>query len=210
LSEVSERDAAVLGELIYTRDAAWEAGFWARLDDWSKSPPAALSDRERVELLIELANGKAVTGAKWNALAGVTVVRGADAQPIQPYPKARAWLESCLAAALAPTARRHVFARAARVCNGQVVLVPDSRPGAKQRIIARHVSAALAYSVMLLTDDRGEFADKLLRCPYSQCRRFFFKRTGVRGSPLKACIKEHGRLADNEKAVERMRRRKRS
>ena len=210
MSELREQDAAVLGELSFSSDDAWEIGFWNRLSDWLKAPPGALSDRERVELLLEVANGKGLTGAQLNALTGATMVRvrGADSHKILPPPTARSWVERGVVAALTPTARRRVFANSARECNGQVVLVPDLGASGKYRIIAHGPLMALTYSIMILTDDRGEFASKLLRCPYSRCKRFFLKRTGLVGPPLKACTKEHGRLADNEKAVDRMRRRR--
>jgi hypothetical protein len=198
----------LLGELIFSSDTSKTVN-WKGLAKWLESPPPALTDRERVELLLKVANGEPLSGAKWNALTGATVVVGADQHAIPAAAAVRPWLTRNLSIAADANGkgdaakRRKVFAGAARECEGNVLLVPDFRPGEKHRIIARTVGAALVYSIMLVTDDAGSLAAGLLRCPYSQCRRFFLRQPKI-GQPLKACQPEHGRRYDNERAVERM------
>jgi hypothetical protein len=212
--ELIERDAAnLLGELIFSGDTSKTVN-WTGLAKWLESPPPALTDRERVELLLKVANGKPLSGAEWNALTGAPTVVGADQLAIPAPPAVRPWIIPKLGVAAdangkdGDTAkRRRVFVGAARECEGNVLLVPDFRPGRKHRIIARTVGAALVYSIMLVTDDAGSLAAGLRRCPYSQCRRFFLRQPKV-GQPLKACQPEHGRLYDNEEAVKRMRKRR--
>jgi hypothetical protein len=97
----------------------------------------------------------------------------------------------------------------------RILLIPDIASHRRRLTVGYHyrpesLEAAIAYALALLLDDSRPFRKKLCRCDLSTCRRFFWappSMPGKGGKPLTtACTHEHKKLADAEKAVERVRR----
>jgi hypothetical protein len=206
LIEDDEQILGVLGELAVVATTS-RIIHWNAFREWLEVAPAPLTDRERIELLIRIANEESVTGAQLNALVGAQVVGGADQRRV-PIPElARNWIRAGLLTALRDP--RRAFTESKRLSEASVVVVPTNHHGEqKARIIAENVQAAVAHTIILLTDKKSPLAGQLLQCPYTRCHRFFLRHPRTKsGRPLLACRLEHGRLADNERAAERMRRR---
>lgn len=193
---------------------------WDELGRLLKKAPPALAEKEFVALVIDGVNGRKLSGTQWDQLIGLQVVdRDVKIQqgdlvldPSQVAVKLPETMRSNLERAFvtiiegSEADRSALAAIAAARASANVLIVPSlSRRERRDRYIASSIAGALVYGVYLLS---GPYADSLCRCGYSKCGKFFLKRrTKKRGAPArKYCSPAHGRLGDNEKAAERMKR----
>lgn len=181
---------------------------WDRLATMIEKAEPAMSDDERVKLLVRAANGRALPARQLNQLVGINLVTLAGSgNPVVRLSQTDAdGLARSLGVLVEGTARERSTAltQLHTMTHARLVLVPE---GSRSRVIAADLAAAFAYALILASDTRkfSPGAQKLRRCRYSACRKFFFAPIQP-GQPQKHCTLEHGRLADSEAAAERMRR----
>lgn len=186
---------------------------WSLLGEKLQHAPLELSAKQRVMVLLDLANGRKVTSRRWNQFVGLSIQKGADdvafSLPANVLPRI---VHNLALIAEGTTEEKGNAARAiASEIGGNILIAPDWLPrrGRQDRIIARNMESAIVYGLWLLTDKHSELVGALCRCKYSACRKFFLKRPGKggRGAPGRSyCSTKHGSLADREQARERMRR----
>lgn len=183
---------------------------FVRWDQVAKLPQRGITDRQRCEILLAVANGEPVTFARWNQLVGAEVVKNADNHTFVLPDADRMSLRHTLDEIVDGGTRviGQLAEQMAEVASRSVVVVPHwtATQGRTDRLIARNLGAAMAYTLWLLLDSRRPYGADLCKCRYSECGRYFFKIRG-RGAPVrKYCSPDHAVLGDSEAAAKRMRR----
>lgn len=184
---------------------------WDRLAERMGASPPALSERDRVQLTLDLANGRTVAATRWNQLIGAQVLAGKEWSPVPLRDDIRRALVASLEVIVSGTdaARRAHAAEITKAASDRIVIVPSWRPDAtrEDRIVARSMFGALLYGLLLVLDRRRPFLDAVRRCHFSECQKFFLKARGPVGAPTRSyCSKPHAERGDTEKARLRMQR----
>lgn len=169
---------------------------WDLLPGRLQSSGPAISDVERVRLLVSLANGKTLSGRQWNQLVGLSIMQNVSEKGVPITPEHRASIRAALSLCLSESAGEKTLGIAEENLSGRLLLHPE---GNTQRVIARGTHDALVYAIT-----RAARAGNVRQCALEECGDFFFLRTS-RGAPPKYCSTECSSNADTQSAAERMR-----
>jgi hypothetical protein len=204
---------ALEGQLLYAANTDDRVD-WSRISSLRAGVPA-LSDRERCDLLLRIANSEPLLAAQWNAMVGAVIASGYEGYPVAvPVPtKHQKQVETVLGAiAKSPAgAARQYGDEVAKVCERGVLELPQyvKDRGAlvmRRVVVCRSFGVALTYTMMLLLDPGRPHGRALCRCQYRECRRFFFEppRAGAGRPGRKYCPgTDHADLEDQARAVKR-------
>jgi hypothetical protein len=186
--------------------------------DWAKVRArslavGALEKRDRCKLLLNVANGGAVSASEYNQLVGMPIARAPDNAKV-PLNAARLQLLSSQLTHFLTASKQErltMFETLRSVADAHTFLGPfDSTKAQRERpLIAENLSAGLVYSLQIIFDPRDEFASKLNRCHFSECNKFFFARPargGVGRPSTRYCCLEHVKKGVLEQARIRMKR----
>src|SRR5882724_2139304 len=157
---------------------------WDWLDK-SRTPELLMDERERVEALLQAANGQGLTLREWNRLCGAPLtgvtIAGSDTLRIPLMDKARLSLRAALEAAVRTpeSSIAEINQNAKAIAADRVISVPgfSDRGEPRDRIIAHSIGPALIYALRLLLDPGKPDPDKpfrrcLRQCAYADCGRF--------------------------------------
>lgn len=200
---IKERDASDFSERDRSRTdmlSAFAMGSntssliaWDMLGERLAAAGAAITDEQRVALIVQLANGRDLTSAQFNQLAGVQVLKGGGEKPWGITQEKRDGIRTRLGRAITEP---RALANMETHVRGNVLLLPE---GGGYRVIARDMDVALVYAITRAA--RSE--RKVRRCKREACGDFFL--VPRKGRPSLYCPgKDCGRRTDDEAAASRM------
>lgn len=195
-SDFSERGSAfaVLRSALVMTSNTSDLIAWGKLGKRLESAGGAITDEQRVALIVRLANGHDLTGAQFNQLVGASVLKGGGVRPWRITQKERDGIRTTLHRVITDSGD---LAKVEAALHGGLLLHPE-RGG--YRVIAANTLDALMYAITRAA--RSE--RKVRRCKREACGDFFLATPG-KGRPSLYCPdKDCGRLADDEAAASRM------
>ncbi len=166
---------------------------WDKIGDRLAAAGAAITDEQRVALIVRLANGRDLTSAQINQLVGVQVLKGGGEKPWGITQEQRDNIRTALGRAITePRALEKMEAN----LRDTLLLHPE---GGGHRVIAANTALALVYAITRAA--RSE--RKVRRCKREACGDFFL--VPRKGRPSLYCPgKDCGRRTDDEAAASRM------
>ncbi len=175
---------------------------WPKLAEQLRAAPAVPTDQQRIDLLVRMANSQRLTGGQWNQLVGLRVQAGGDELELQTPEELQRFARENLGRMLNEQSGPQGVINAERNLRGAIVLHPEADG---VRVIAANIRAALTYAMT-----KAARSKSVHQCQLHSCGRFFFLPGGP-GAPPKCCPdSDCGQRFDKERAVERMRKLRRS
>jgi hypothetical protein len=200
-----ERQKAVTGKAIDLAALMSRIAFGGATDDlirWdalherlARSPPP-ITDAERCDVLMRLANGEKITAKQWSSLMGTASLSAPVGKAIALSQSQRQGIVDALQ--LRVENEHQKLAKNLRAFAASSVLLAPSISNDQPRftVIARDAQGALVYALSLFMDSAQKFGDELCRCQLRSCGRFFFVERKP-GKPARLyCCKEHRVEAD--------------
>jgi len=178
---------------------------WGALHERLRHSPPPVSDAERCQLLLQLANGEPITSKQWNQLTGVTTLRASARTTLTISDVQCKGIADALAMRVA-NEHTKLIKNLGSLVSRTVALVPIASQGAPRfTVVARNAQGAFAYALWLLVDPAQPFGDLLCRCRHKPCGGFFLYEQTRPGPPRrKYCCDEHRKAADDANAATRM------
>lgn len=197
LGELGDQITAALRAAGNTRNLIdWE-GLRARL----ANAPDPLTDAERIDLVVRVANTGVLTPRQQNRLVGLQVTYTSKLDVDFRLPEVERHGLRAVMALLVQDETGKELAEVDAALEGRIALLPIK---GRTLTVAPAIRAALLYSATVAMR-----SGSLRQCGLESCGRFFVRKNeSGRGRPRKYCP-TCSELADNEMAIERMRQNRR-
>ena len=177
----------------------------------SRNDELYMTEVERAETLLRVANGESLKVWEWHKLCGARLDMGAlrvanqaawDDLSIPLVDETRLSLRTALDAALRDPydAVREIEKNAAKITSGRVLTITEiSEQGVpRDRVIAHGIGPALIFALCLILDPEKPFRRKLRQCELPACARYEFGNPPqTRGQPPNFYCSDEHRLTHN-------------